>query len=443
MKNRSKVALRKSKDALDMNGESLRALWSFVPQIFVWGSLFLVLHPARAASRLPPPLLHHTQLVHTQLPHTQLVHTQLPHTHLPHIQIVHAQLVFTQLIHILPPHTHNLSTYAWQAWHLVTSTVALYNLSTHNLSSRNLFTHFITHNLSTYQAWHLVTATFTLRGKRGTWRHRASLGDSHLHLAWQAWHLVTSTVTLYNLSTRNLSSRNLFTHFITHNLSTYQAWHLVTATFTLRGRRGNWWHRLSLCVAGVALAALGRLWWRTGFPADAVGAAALCVAGVALDDSHRHFAWQAWHLATSSITFRGRRGTYGTGPALVVHRVPSWRRGRRCSLRGRPGTWRHPASLCVASVALTARGRRGVLHGRHGTWRERASLCVAGVAIGDIQRHFAWQAWHLCFWAGFFAWHLRARQGRGDIRLHFAGQLWHLWHMSRTQTATTHHITII
>ena len=29
-------------------------------------------------------------------------------------------------------------------------------------------------------------------------------------------------------------------------------------------------------------------------------------------------AWQAWHLATSIFTLRGRRGTYGTGLALVA-----------------------------------------------------------------------------------------------------------------------------
>ena len=71
-------------------------------------------------------------------------------------------------------------------------------------------------------------------------------------------------------------------------------------------------------MAGVALTALGRLWWRTGFQNDAVDAAALCGAGVALGDIDG----QAWHLVTSTLTLRGRRGTYGTGPALVVHRVP-------------------------------------------------------------------------------------------------------------------------
>ena len=42
----------------------------------------------------------------------------------------------------------------------------------------------------------------------------------------------------------------------------WQTWHLVTSTFILRGKRGTWRHRPSLCVAGVALMALGWLWWR-------------------------------------------------------------------------------------------------------------------------------------------------------------------------------------
>ena len=75
--------------------------------------------------------------------------------------------------------------------------------------------------------------------------------------------------------------------------------------------------------ACVALTALGRLWWRTGFPNDPVDAAALCVTGVALGDIHLHFVWQAWHLTTSIVTLRGRRGTYGTGLALVARLVPS------------------------------------------------------------------------------------------------------------------------
>jgi len=86
-------------------------------------------------------------------------------------------------------------------------------------------------------------------------------------------------------------------------------------------------------VAGVALTALGGLWWRTGFSADAVGAAALCVAGVALGDIEFRFAWQAWHL-------RHWAGSGGASSSQLV------------------------------------------------------ALCVAGVALGDIGFDFAWQAWH-------------------------------------------------
>ena len=76
----------------------------------------------------------------------------------------------------------------------------------------------------------------------------------------------------------------------------------------------------------------------------------------------RHFAWQAWHLVTSTFVSRGRRGT-----------------------------------KLASTVVL--RGRRGT----HGTgWRawsgfvacDAAALCVAGVALGDIHLHFTWQAWH-------------------------------------------------
>ena len=119
-------------------------------------------------------------------------------------------------------------------------------------------------------------------------------------------------------------------------------------------------------MAGVALMALGWLWWRAWVPVDAVGGAAVDVAGVALGDIDRHFAWQAWHVATWTVT-----------------------------LHGRHGAWRHGPSLCVAGVALMALGWLW-----WGAWVPvgavvAAAVCVAGVALGDIDLHFAWQAWHL------------------------------------------------
>ena len=87
---------------------------------------------------------------------------------------------------------------------------------------------------------------------------------------------------------------------------------LATSTIVSRGRRGTWRHQLSFCVAGVALEALGWVWWRAWAPVVARDAAALCVAGVA-----------AWHLATSTFVSRGRHGT-----------------------------WRRRRSICVAGVAI-------------------------------------------------------------------------------------------
>ena len=256
-----------------------------------------------------------------------------------------------------------------------------------------------------------------------------------------------------------------------------------------RGRRGTWWHRLPLCVAGVALMALDWLRWRAW--AGVVVAAAVGVAGVALGDIHLRFTWQAWYSVTSTSTLRGRRGPYGTGLAPVARLGRSAHGGRRGCWRGRHGTWRHPPSFHVAGVVLgdidfhfawqawylvtstsTLRGRcgtygtglapvarlgrsgrggrRGCWRGRCGTWRHPPSSHVAGVVLGDIDFDFAWQAWQLWHWTGsggalgpeWMRWSPRLWCGRrgtwrhppsfhlagvvlGDIDLHFKWQAWH------------------
>jgi len=64
----------------------------------------------------------------------------------------------------------------------------------------------------------------------------------------------------------------------------WQVWFLATSAFVSRGRCATWRHPPSFCVAGVALWALGWLWWRAWTGLVAGDAAALCVAGLALGD---------------------------------------------------------------------------------------------------------------------------------------------------------------
>ena len=94
--------------------------------------------------------------------------------------------------------------------------------------------------------------------------------------------------------------------------------------------------------------------------------------------------WQGWHLAISTITLRGRRGTWRHGRAFCVAGVTLIGLGWLWWRAWVPVGAVDAAPVCVAGVALGE---------RH--W---PSLCVAGVALGDIDLHFAWQAWHLATW---------------------------------------------
>ena len=135
------------------------------------------------------------------------------------------------------------------------------------------------------------------------------------------------------------------------------------------GKRGTWRHRLSLCVAGMGLMALGWLWWRDWVPFGAVVARAVCVAGVALADIDVHFVWQVRHLLSSTLTLRGRCGIWWHRPSLCVAGVALmalgwlwWRRGRRGCFCGRRGTWRHPVSFTYRSVAHSSFTHNIVTH---------------------------------------------------------------------------------
>ena len=104
------------------------------------------------------------------------------------------------------------------------------------------------------------------------------------------------------------------------------------------------------------------------------------------------FAWQAWHLVTSTLVSRGRRGTISHPRSFCVAGVAGVELGD-IHLGFTWQAWRNLTSTVVL------RGRRG----SHGTgWRAWARLvardaaahCVAGVALGDIHLGFTWQAWH-------------------------------------------------
>ena len=103
------------------------------------------------------------------------------------------------------------------------------------------------------------------------------------------------------------------------------------------------------------------------------------MAGVALGDIDAHFAWQAWHLRH----WAGSGGAPGSQMTPWTPRLFAWQAWHlvtsTVTLRGRRGTWQHGPSLCVAGVALVD------------MMRHVSSLCVA---LGDIDAHFAWQAWH-------------------------------------------------
>ena len=237
----------------------------------------------------------HIQLCHTQLCHTQIVTHKLSHTTLSHTNC-HTQLCHIQIV------THILVTYKWSHTTLSHTTLS-HNFVTCNFATYNL----ATSTLVSWNVWHLATSAVVSRGRRGAWWHPPSFcvaGVVLMRLGWLP--LVTRLVPLWRRA-------------------------------TLRSRRGAWRHPPSFHVAGVIHIGLGWFWWRSW---SRCGAVLLCVAGVALGDIHRRFAWQAsylWDWAGSGDAL---------GPAVA------------------------------------------------------AALCVAGVALGDIHLGFTWQAWFLWDWAG-------------------------------------------
>ena len=102
----------------------------------------------------------------------------------------------------------------------------------------------------------------------------------------------------------------------------------LTLTLTLRGRRGTARGDIGItfAIAPGDIDAQRGAWAGSGGTFGRCDAAVLlCEAGVALGGIDAHFAWQAWHLVTSTLC--GRCGTDSTWLALGAG-------GRRDTLRG-------------------------------------------------------------------------------------------------------------
>ena len=234
-----------------------------------------------------------TQLCHTQsfthnfathnLPHTIFVTPQLCRTrNLRHMQSFTHQLC----------HTHTQTIFVTQLCHTICATCGLSraNFVTQSLSHAAFHTPTLSHNLCHTT---LSRALFHTQSVSHTIFHTPTL--SH-----------TIFVTQLNFVTRNLSHTAL-SHARTHthtptrphaHTPTPTPTPAPTRTRTQSGKRGAWRHPPL-------------------------------------------FARQAWQLVTCTLLLRGRRGTFGTGLALV-----------------------------------------------------------AGVKVGDMHAAFAWQAWHFWHWAG-------------------------------------------
>ena len=321
-----------------VHSQPLRLL---VPHIFVWPPLLL---PSSSSARVCPTQSFTQQLCHAesftqQLCHTQSFTQQRCHTHtifqdnLSHTTL--SRTIFTQQL----CHTHKIfHTTTLQHTHYLSKQSFTH---THNFVTHHLSNHFVLRGgRATYMtlgwlwwpAWPFVArraAALCVAGVAGV----AGVALAHIHLRFSVADVALGDI---NLRFARVGSGGALGPRYSPAAPRHFAWqarHLVTSTFVLRGRT-----------------ALGWLWWRAWAPLFARGAAALCVAGAALGDIDLRFAWQLWHLLTSTFVLRGRRGPYDIGLALVARFGAVSCPRRRGTLRGRRGTWRHRPSLCVAVV---------------------------------------------------------------------------------------------
>ena len=277
---------------------TLRGLLSVFPHIFVQGSCFLIcIPPPRPPPPPPPPP---PPSCHTPCFTPSLTHHFVTH-HLSHTQLCHTPSL---------SHCHHLSHTIFHTPH-----------TTHHLSHTTL-----SHTILSHTIFHIPSLTPPLCHTPSFTHHL-----SHTTLSPTIFHTPLRHPPLFHTPLCHTQSftHNFVTHhlshtiFVTNHLSLFVTPCLLPTIFhtQLCHTPSSIFHTsaAALCVAGVALddihlahlGTLGRAWARLG-AGDAAQLGDICPG----------FAGQAWHLVTSTFVLRGsgRRGHLqhwaGSGCAL-------------------------------------------------------------------------------------------------------------------------------
>ena len=166
----------------------------------------------------------------------------------------------------------------------------------HTLLSQLCHPPSFTHNFVTHPSFTLNFVTHT--------HHLSHSTLSHTHTIFYQQLCHTPHLSHTTLSHTIFHTHNFVTHHLSHTTLSHTIFH--TQLCPTPSWHGFW----------RPLVALGWLGWHAWSPLVARGAAPLCVAGVALRNTHLRFTWQAWHLETSTCVWRGRRGTSWHPPSF-------------------------------------------------------------------------------------------------------------------------------
>ena len=243
--------------------------WDFSPHLCV-GFLFLILYPASFAS--PASAICHTpSFTHNFVTH-HLSHTIFVTHHLSHT-IFHTQLCHT------PSFTPSTPSFTHQLCH------------THHLSRQFCHTPSFTHQLC------------------------------HTTLSPTIFH-----TNFFHTHTHHLSHTNFVTHHLSHTISLTQLCHPPSFTHRLC-HTPSFAHHLCHTPSfthHLTHTTLSRSIFHTPFLSQLCGRHGTC---------RRHFAWQVWHLATSTFVLRFVTHTHHLSHTISVTPLGG------ATLRGRRGTW--------------------------------------------------------------------------------------------------------